>query len=89
MAGKSFTDVLKGINEGGIIGAASGGLMGSFDGTRLINSPTNPKSGNFSETHNGALFRTSEFASKPAVVNESTNVPLERTSVNTELGTQQ
>lgn len=86
MAGKGFTDVLKGINEGGMIGAATGGLMGSFDGSRLLNSPANPKGGNFSETPNGAFFRTSESAvAKPVVVNESTSVPLERTAVNTEL----
>ncbi|CAN5142933.1 hypothetical protein BH10CYA1_BH10CYA1_38080 [soil metagenome] len=59
MAGKSFSDVLKGINEGGIIGAASGGLMGSFDGTRLLNSNAALKGGNVSETHTGVpLERT-------------------------------
>lgn len=84
MAGKGFTDVLKGINEGGIIGAATGGFMGSFDGTRLLNSTVNPKSGNFSEAHGSSSFRTGEVtAAKPVVVNETTSAPLERTAVNT------
>ncbi len=75
MAGKSFTDVLRGINEGGIIGAASGGLMGSFDGTRLINNPrTNLKSGNISETVGGASFRANEaVSSKPSTTSELTS----------------
>lgn len=41
LAGKSFTDVLKGVHEGGIIGAATGGFMGSFS-ARLVDS-TDPK----------------------------------------------
>lgn len=31
MAGKNFSDVMKGINEGGLIGAATGGAIGAFD----------------------------------------------------------
>lgn len=63
MAGKSFVDVLKGVNEGGMIGAATGGFMGSFDGTRLLNTRVN---GNGLTTHEATVTPSgAEVASKP------------------------
>jgi hypothetical protein len=56
MSGKSLPDVLKSINEGGIIGAASGGLMGSFDGSRLLSSSRNAKNNEISGLDNRPNF---------------------------------
>lgn len=58
MAGKNFTDVLKSINEGGIIGAASGGLMGSLDGSRLIGDHRAARSGATSERSGNVVEQT-------------------------------
>jgi hypothetical protein len=69
MSGKSFPDVLKSINEGGMIGAASGGLMGSFDGWRIVNSNRSAKSTDISTM---AVERTS--AEKPMAVERPTDV---------------
>ncbi len=56
MSGKSLPDVLKSINEGGIIGAASGGLMGSFDGSRLLSSTRNSKNNEITGLDNRPNF---------------------------------
>ncbi len=91
LAGKNFTDVLKGFNEGGLIGAATGGLVGSFDVARVPGGVSGPKSVNTelptnTGTHPTELVRTSfgEGQLKPAVSAEFT-VTVERQSVQPEL----
>ncbi|RTL40120.1 MAG: HEAT repeat domain-containing protein [Candidatus Melainabacteria bacterium] len=69
LAGKSFTDVLKGVNEGGIIGAATGGFMGSFDPARLVNS-TAPKNFGGTETVKTTPFE-GPLVSRESAVNAS------------------